>query len=108
MGAGKYRHLMTLEQPVAGTASTASGEVLSTWTKLASVWCSLMPLTGKELFAAQQVRAETTHIVKTWHRTDITITSAMRLTLGSRTFAIESVLNVGELNKETELRVVES
>ncbi len=108
MGAGKYRHLMTLEQPIAGDASEASGEVLSTWTKLASMWCSLVPLSGKELFAAQQVRAQTTHLVRTRHRNDLTITTAMRLTYRSRIFAIESAVNVGEMNNETLMQVVES
>ncbi len=106
MRAGTLRHSMTLKKPVEGTPSD-TGEVPITWEKVATMWCSLEPLQGRELWAAQQVQAETTHIIRTRYRTDISITSAMRLIYGNRTFHIESAVNVDELNRSFLIRVVE-
>jgi SPP1 family predicted phage head-tail adaptor len=56
--AGKLRHRVTIEAPSEG--QDAYGEPASTWTPVTQVWASREDLTGREAYAAQQVRAEVT------------------------------------------------
>ena len=104
--AGKYNQYMLLEKPTQGEAS-ASGQVTDTWAVVAKMWCSLWPVRGNEYWAREQVQAETTHIVRTWFRDDVTIDTAMRLKMGDREFAIESFINVNEARRELEFHVRE-
>jgi len=101
-----YAHHMTLWRPSLGTAS-ATGEQPVTAVEVGKLWCSLRPISGREALIAAQTQSQTTHIVRTWYRTDITPDETMHLTLDSRRFDIESVQNVGEIREEFEFRVVE-
>ena len=105
-GAGNYDKYMTLMKPSLGTASE-TGEQIVAGTELAKMWCSLRPIRGREYYAAAQSQAETTHIIKTWYRSDITPDTTMWLMYGSRRFDIESAINVDEANVEFEFRVHE-
>jgi SPP1 family predicted phage head-tail adaptor len=58
MEPGRLRHLITIEAPV--STQNAYGEPVVTWSDFASVYASREDLTGRELFAAQQVKAELT------------------------------------------------
>lgn len=105
--AGNYRHKMLLEEPTQGGPS-GSGETTDTWSEYATMWCSLRPIRGDEFLAAAQVQSETTHVIRTWYRSDITIRTNMRLNLrDTRYFYIESFISVNEENKEFEFRVKE-
>lgn len=66
---------------------------------------SLLPLSGREYFTAQQVEARVSHRARTHWRSDVHPKDRMRI--GERIFNIEAVLNVGEQNRELELMVVE-
>lgn len=105
-GAGKYNQYMCLEEPTQGAAS-ASGEVTDTWAEVALMWCSLWPVRGREYWAREQVQAETTHVLRTWWRDDVTIDTTMRFRLGSRLFYIESFIDVNEGRQELEFMVRE-
>lgn len=56
MRSGSRRHAIVLEQPA--EATLADGSNKTTWKKLAETRASIEPLSGRELFAAQQVHAE--------------------------------------------------
>ena len=75
----------------------ARGEPTLAPTTLATVWANIRPLTGRELFTAQQRAAEVTHFI-TMRHPGLTVTPEMKLTYGSRTFDILSVLNLEEMN----------
>jgi SPP1 family predicted phage head-tail adaptor len=90
--AGRLRHLVTIQSQA--TAQDAYGAAVRAWSDLATVWAEIAPLTGRELWAAQQTAATTTHRVTMRHHPDVT--SACRLQFGSRIFGIDSVLNPEE------------
>jgi SPP1 family predicted phage head-tail adaptor len=81
------------------------GQVLDTWTDEAEVWGSLEPLTGREQFAAQQVKASITHRVRMRALPSVKVTPRDRLTIKAenRTFNIQSVANVKEQGFELEI-----
>jgi SPP1 family predicted phage head-tail adaptor len=64
------------------------GETIS-WATVQTVWASIEPLKGAELFAAQQVTANLTAKIRVRYRTDIK--PYYRLIYGTRIFTIESL-----------------
>ena len=58
MRSGNRRHAIVLEKPAEGVG--AAGENRTRWPQVATTRASIEPLTGRELFAAQQVNAEVT------------------------------------------------
>lgn len=100
MKAGELRHRITIQQPT--DARGASGGVTKGWSVLAVVWANVQPMSGRELrgLSAEAV-SELTHTVCIRHRSDVT--TEMRIAWQSRTFDIESIINVNEADEETQL-----
>ncbi|MCK9326407.1 MAG: phage head closure protein [Bacteroidales bacterium] len=86
---GELRHRVAIQRKTV-VRDTFGGETVS-WTDVATAWMSLKPLSGRELYAAQQAHAETTH--KAIMRYVAGITPNDRLKYGERIFDITSVLN---------------
>jgi len=106
--AGNYDKRMTLQT---ATETSTHGTMTKAWATLATMDCSLWPLSGVQYFTAQQVHARVTHIARTWYRSDITRPAPkMKMVLSeeSRTFEIESVIDVDEAHEEFEFRLVET
>jgi len=103
---GKYNKRMAIYRRQLGTPSD-SGEQSYSDVKLGEMWCALLPQTGSESQTADQVRAQRDFIIRTWYRSDLTIDSTLVLTLGTRRFEIESVLDVEEAHEELEIRAHE-
>lgn len=99
MNAGKLRHKVCLQS--CSTSKDSYGEDIKTWTSFATAWAAIEPLTGRELFMAQQVSAETTIRITIRHNS--TVAEAHRVVFGTRTFEIDAVLNPAEKNKYLEL-----
>lgn len=99
--AGTLRHrvgIVALDQ----ATQNARGEPTLTPTTQATVWAHIRPLTGRELFTAQQRAAEVTHFI-TMRYPGFTVTPEMQLTYGARSFDILSVLNIDELSVTLEI-----
>ena len=105
-GGETYDKRMYLEQPVEGSA-TYSGEIPITWSVVAPFWCSLKPIRGREFYQAAQVQSETTHVIRTWYRSDVTIEPEMRFSHNGRYFYVESCVDVDEAHEEFEIRARE-
>lgn len=106
--AGDYSKRMTLQS---ATETNDKGTVTETWATIATMDCSLWPARGREYYDSKQVGSNVTHLSRTWYRDDIARpTPAMRLYLAaeSRTFEIESVIDVDEAHVEFEFRLVET
>lgn len=101
--AGALRHRVTLEVPT-GVAD-ATGDPVPGWTVAAVVWAAVVPLSGQERLAAQQVVADVSHQVTLRYRADVT--PHMRIRLGSRLFNILAVINPEERNRTLELLALE-
>lgn len=102
--AGRLRRRVTIEQKTAGSPD-AAGERTDTWSEFATRYARVVPLTGRELYTAQQTYAEATHRIEI--RYTAGITPKMRATLGSRVFDIEQALP-DERSRETHLVVSEA
>ena len=96
------KHLLTIERPVAGHDLDG---VPDSWEHVAEEWGDVQPLSGREYEQAQQMQSTTTHKIRT--HLVAGATSAMRLLLGQRVFAVESVRNEGERNRWLLWRCVE-
>ncbi len=96
MRGGPLRHRITIEAPVESQGS--DGSTLTTWETFAEAWASIEPLIGREYFAQQREQAAVSHKIRMRHRPGIT--HQMRVSWGARLFEIESVLNIGERNRE--------
>ena len=96
------KHLLTIERPVTGNDLDG---VPDSWEHVAEEWGDIHPLTGKEYERAEQMQSSTTHRIRT-HLVK-GADSAMRLLLGTRVFAVESVVNEGERGRWSLWRCVE-
>lgn len=68
---GKLRHRVKIQR-LDESVRDVSGAVVPTWVDVATVWASVGPVGGKELFANGQVQANVTHKVEMRHREDVT------------------------------------
>jgi len=102
MKAGRLRHLVIVERNDNPPTDDYGAPAPPNWdNKFEERWCSIEPLSGDELIAAQHVVAGVTHRVRM--RFLEGLTSAMRLRDGERIFNIARVLNVDERSVEHEL-----
>lgn len=92
--AGDFRHRITLTASVASQDS--AGELILTYSGYAIKWASVRPMQGSELINAQQISAVVTHKVRI--RYNDTVKPLDRITFGTRTFDIVSILNYQEKN----------
>ncbi len=70
MRAGRLNTRITIEQP--SESRSATGAVVTTWSTLATVWAEVVPLRGREFYAAQAVQAETDVKYRIRWRDDVT------------------------------------
>lgn len=77
--------------------TTDGGEITEAATTFATVWAEIMPLSGRELWIAQQSQATTTHKITMIYRPGIT--PKMRAIYNGRTFNFDSVVNLDEANR---------
>ena len=79
------------------------GEQGPDWQTVATVWASVEPLSGRELWQAQQVVSEVTHRVRLRHNAYPGLTPKHRFRVGgSRILGIAHCLNLEERNREWE------
>lgn len=108
MRAGDLRHRAVLQQQVNTTDSF--GQQALTWTTLATIWCQISPISGREALLAQQVQSEITHQITCRYRPEFAVPKTVatyRLLFGSRAFNITSSINKDERNREITLVATE-
>lgn len=86
MNPGDLRTSVRIEQKTV-TGQDSYGQDVFTWTTVATMWCDVRPLSGRELEAAQQLHAEARWKIRT-HYPSVTIKRAMRAVIGTRTLDI--------------------
>ncbi len=97
MLAGKLRCWVTIQQ--IGTAQDASGQVVDSWSTVATRWASIEPLSGREYFAARQFQAQVNIRVRLRYLAGIV--AKMRILYETRVFDIEAVIDPGERHAES-------
>ncbi|WP_256846916.1 phage head closure protein [Paenibacillus sp. Pae108] len=100
---GKLRHKITIKH--LQSVDDGAGGSVETWMTYASPFASVEPLSGRELFQAQQLQSEVTHKIRMRYRPGIT--PDMRVYFGTRVFLINSAINWQERNRELTLMCVE-
>lgn len=95
--AGELRQRVTVEAP--SVARNAQGGFSETWATAETRYAKIEPLSGREFFEAQRVDSDVTHMVTMRYFSGLT--SSHRITYGSRTFYIESVINTDERDWKT-------
>jgi SPP1 family predicted phage head-tail adaptor len=85
---GKLNRRVTIKS--LGTTQDALGEIVQTWSDLATVWASITDLTGKEFIAAGSTQNSVT--TKIGIRYLSTVKSTMRVYYGTDIYNIEAVL----------------
>jgi SPP1 family predicted phage head-tail adaptor len=95
------KFILTVEQDTVG--NELAGEPSEAET-VCSVWGNIHPLTGREYQQAQQMQSNVSHKITTelLPQNLGPATSRMRLKHGTRTFEVQSVVNVEERNRELE------
>lgn len=105
MRAGDLRHQISLQAQVEGKeAPLPSGAPDLYWndvTGLTDIRASIEPLSGRELYAAQQFNSEVTHSVVIRYRAGVN--DRQRVKFGARYFTVHYVRNIEERNREIEL-----
>ena len=104
MQAGKLRH--HLEVQAATETRDAHGGVTRDWRTVDMRWAAVEPLTGRELFEAQQVQGRATVRVRMRPYGDLT--PSHRLKFGDRVLNIDSIQNIDERDREMEVLCVEA
>ncbi len=99
MQAGKLNQQIVIQSYTATRAS--NGEEVRTWATVATVWASVEPLSGRELLAARDVRADVTTRIRIRYRTGIT--PKMRATMGSAVYEISEVIDRTMHHRDLEL-----
>lgn len=105
MNIGKMRHKITIHNLVENQ-STATGEIVKSWSTGASVWASIEPLQGRELWKIQQIQAmiDTKITVRYSPETaSITAKSMLSHSSGNQDYYVEYPINVEERNVELQL-----
>lgn len=99
MNIGKLRHRITIQQQL--QTRDEHGGVVTAWQAFATRWAALEPLSGRELFEAQQLANKVGLRVRLRYLSEVT--PAMRVLYGTRVFNIQAVINVEERNEELQL-----
>jgi SPP1 family predicted phage head-tail adaptor len=80
----------------ASTAPDSYGDPIETWADVATVWARLRPLSGREIFYAQQVHAQTTHEVVARYIAAIKPTGRFTVADGSNPARVLNILGVDD------------
>lgn len=102
MRAGRLRHRGAIQSLVIGSPQhSASGEPLGEWATLDTVWMSIEPLRGRELFAAQEHHSETDVRIRIRYRDDVT--DKMRVLHEGKYYPILVIIDPELRHRELEL-----
>ncbi len=112
MGAGKRRHLVTIERPRADADVTVDGHIDfsddASWEAVVQRYAAIKPRTGGEFERAEQTEATLTHRIEMLSdRVTREIKTTWRIRYGSRRFEIIANRNIEERDKEQHLDCME-
>ena len=102
MKAGSLRNIITIQQTT--QTRNDAGEVVDTWATYIAPWANVLPLQGREFWAAAQVQNEKALRILIRYAGGVNV--RMRVLHDQRAWDIKSVSNVGTMNKETEIIAV--
>jgi len=96
MRAGNLRHFIIIQSSV--KSKNDYGEVVQTYEDFKHMWSEAKPIKTSERFKSERLETEVNYQFRVRYTEGIA--HDMRVVFGERTFEIDSVLNVGERNRE--------
>lgn len=93
MNAGQLDRRIVIQSQA--TSQDAYGQEQQTWTDVFTCWASIHAATSREVYAAAGFVTQLSHVV-TIRYTSTSITSAMRVLYGTRTFQVQAVVDPDE------------
>ncbi len=103
MRSGRLRHRLSLQGPT--ITNDGLGTPTTTFGTVATIWGSIEPLKGKEFYDSALINSEVTNRIVVRYITPIA--PNYKVVFGTRTFMIESIIDLMERRKELHLMVVE-
>jgi len=100
MQAGRLDRQIVIKK--ATSTQNSYGEQALGWSDLVTLWAQVRPLAGRELFSAQQVRAEIDTEFVLRHTT--VVRPDMLISYGGLDYDIHSIIDVGD--RQRELRIL--
>jgi SPP1 family predicted phage head-tail adaptor len=97
--AGKYRLPVTIQQRQ--FTQDSYGSTTEDWTTIYTTRAAILPLTGSEMFKADEINAQITHRIQLRYLPNVT--PDMRILYNDRVFWITSVVNYQEKCVELQL-----
>src|SRR5262245_60840299 len=106
--AGRLRKRVQIKAPPANPATnTFNEQTYADWTTVATVWCSIEPLAGRELFYAGEVTPDATHLVTIRYFRGLTTRHKFlhvdTQTGKNRFFEIENINDIEERHRRMEV-----
>jgi SPP1 family predicted phage head-tail adaptor len=93
---GQMRTKLVYQEPPASPTLDSYGQPVEEWADVATVWARLRPLSGRELYYAQQMHAQTTHEVVTRWRPGIKPTGRFTVADGSDPVRVLNILGIAD------------
>jgi SPP1 family predicted phage head-tail adaptor len=109
INAGKYRHVITFQKlkDTPNSYGETSKSLAGNWEDFVKCRASILPISGKEVIAREEIKGQITHRV--FIRYIDGLTSSMRIKFGNRIFEIvQPPINYEERNWEISLLVREN
>ena len=101
---GKLNRRITLQSQT--TSQDAYGQQVKQWTNVLSVWASIHPASGKEVYATSGFVSEMSHVV-TIRYTSTPIRTNTRVLYGSRILLVQGVSDPEEAHIQLDLLCLE-
>lgn len=106
--AGRLYRRITLQEPVQPDENRDQyGQPIQAWATVADVWANVEPLSGRELWHAQQVQPDVTHRITIRYARGRKVGPEWRAIYNGRTFNFLSVLNLEERNRTLQILAME-
>jgi len=99
LNAGQRNKIITIQTKTMSTDDY--GGQVETWADFTKVWAAVWPLKGRELFAAQAAKSETT--VRFNIRWIAGLSESMRIVYNGKNYDITGLINIGERNVEYDI-----
>ena len=100
--AGRLRHQITVQR--LQVTPNEFGEPEQAWVDLAVVRADVLPISGREYFAAQKTNAEGLVSIVIRYVAGLAITERDRVSYAGRVYDINAVINVEQRNRRLELK----
>jgi len=107
LSTGARRHYVAIQQ-YTQTEHIDTGAPVKTYTTIANVWASIVPMRASERQNADQTTALVTHNINILHRTDLSPKDRIVHNDTSVEYEIVSIIDINGLGIQQDLEVVEA